>query len=658
MRINGKNKVVFDICRYDQSYHDKENFAAFITEIENITLLPQMFETFPMGIYEADNGGRILRVNKELCRILKYQDESEILKKNIREFYEDKREMFEFTQKIKDNGFARMILRFRDANKKVIKVQCFSQYTNELKLARWAMLTDITRQDRYERLFSGVPTGVYYIENERVRDCNYRFSRILGFNRLEDTIGIDTRSTFAYKEDIDKFFSDLEAADKNNMPLQDYPLKIRRKNDGKIITISIDTHIIKDIYGKEIGREGTIRDITDRVELENNLKKTTTDINKIIHTLLHPVVKFAGNSELLYQVIEALQHTIQPQTSPITDCKKLGETLLSQLQEIRDNLPGMDDKLTPIEDEADSQKQLEHLNLVDLKENLTKIINMFDYSLNTEDPNIVLESAVRDTALWTLQELNRADYSRNSRLKILINKDFIEFLQGILFNYLKQGTQILIGETDMMKKSVDALRSYIGLKKKREYSFAKHDIGKILENNIQRFKPVLQKENIEIEYNKKGNLLAEISYSDIDRVICNLFTNAKKYSFKGGKRFVLVSAKESQPDNMVQVFIENFGVPIKQEEIDKGKIWEFGYRGDLAYTYDRDGSGVGLADSKDVIDAHKGKISITSTPAADDGDPPNYKVPYKTKVTIMIPKTREQRSKNGNPKSSMDRRST
>jgi PAS domain S-box-containing protein len=650
MRIDGKNKVLFDICKYDKSYRDKGTFVAFASEIENITLIPQMFDTFPMGIYEVDNEGKILRVNKKLVEILKYKDEKAILKKNIREFYEDKREMFEFTQEIKDNGFAQRILKFIDANKKIIEVECFSQYINEFKLARWAMLTDVTRRERYKRLFADVPTGVYYIENDRVKDCNYQFSRILGFDRSEGAIGIDTRDTFADPNDVGKFFSDLEAVDKMNEPLQNYPLKIRRNNDGKIITISIDTHIIKDGKGKEIGREGTIRDITERVELENrvneaekNLEKTTADINKFIHTFLHPVVKFAGNSELLNQVIGVLYQTI-PLAAPLpSSSKELGEMLMTSLKEINTKISGMDDKPGDGNNDTHPQTGVKPSALDNFKENLTRIINIFDYSLKTEKSQKLLESTIRDTALWTLAELNRVNYSGNSQLKSLIKKDFIDFLQGILFNYLKYGTQILMGETEKMKKGVEALRSFIGMKKLRKYTFEKHHIGKLLEDNIQRFKPLLLEENIDVDFYYTGNLAAEISQNDIERVVCNLLQNVQKYSYKGESRFVKIRARELQPDDKVEFFVESFGIPIKKEEIDSGDIWKFGCRGEMAYASDRVGTGVGLADAKDVIDAHGGEIVLTSKPAAADGTPPGYKVPYITKITIRIPKSRQRK---------------
>lgn len=650
MRIDGKNKVLFDICKYDKSYRDKGNFVAFASEIENITLIPQMLDTFPMGIYEVDNEGKILRVNKKLVEILKYKNESEILIKNIREFFEDRREMFEFNQKIKEDGFAQQILKFIDANKKIIEVECFSQYINEFKLARWAMLTDVTRRERYKRLFAGFPTGVYYIENDRVKDCNYQFSRILGFDRSEGAIGIDTRDTFANPNDIEKFFSDLESADKNNVPLQNYPLKIKRKKDGKIVTISIDTHLIKDGNGKVIGREGTIRDITERVELEKrvneaekNLEKTTADINKFIHTFLHPVVKFAGNSELLNQVISVLYQTIPLDTPPTSSSKELGEMLMTMLKEVNTKISGMDDKFNDGCNETHPKTGVKRAALANFKENLTRIINIFDYRLKTEKSQKLLDSAIRDTALWTLAELNRAKYSRNSHLKPLIKKDFIAFLQAILFNYLKHGTQILMGETEKMKKGVEALRSFIGMKKVRKYTFEKYHIGRLLEDSIQRFKPLLLEENIEVDFYYTGNLAAEISQNDIERVICNLLQNVQKYSYKGESRFVKIRARELQPDDKVEFFVESFGIPIKKEEIDSGAIWKFGYRGELSYASDRDGTGVGLADAKDVIDAHGGEIFLTSKPVADDGTPPGYKVPYITKITIRIPKSRQRK---------------
>jgi signal transduction histidine kinase len=192
----------------------------------------------------------------------------------------------------------------------------------------------------------------------------------------------------------------------------------------------------------------------------------------------------------------------------------------------------------------------------------------------------------------------------------------------------------------MMKREVDALRVNIGMNKERRYTFSRCDIGVILEENVERFKSVLLEKDIEIDYQKSGNLEAYISANDIDRVICNLLYNARKYSYEGKGRFVKIRAREVQPANMIEISICSLGIPIKKEEIETGKIWDFGYRGDMAYATDRDGTGIGLADAKEVIENHNGEICITSIPTRNETNPPGYKVPYLTTVLIKIPRAR------------------
>jgi signal transduction histidine kinase len=200
-----------------------------------------------------------------------------------------------------------------------------------------------------------------------------------------------------------------------------------------------------------------------------------------------------------------------------------------------------------------------------------------------------------------------------------------------------------------MKRGAETLRDHIGLKdekKKKKYIFLKHDLGKILEKVLEQLRPAFLEKNIEIEYKKgEGNFNVEISQNDFERVITNLLHNARKYSYPGKSRFVKVIVKELGLINQLELSISSFGVPIKKEEIESKAIWEFGYRGELAYRYDREGTGVGLADAKEVIEVHKGEISLSSRPAKDDGSRPRYNVPYITTVTIRLPKSRSASQK-------------
>jgi PAS domain-containing protein len=84
MRIKRKNMLLFDMCWCDGFSQDQTVFAGLVSKIEESTLFPQMFETFPMGLYEVDNTDKIVRVNRSLLEIFQYKRDTELLGKNIK----------------------------------------------------------------------------------------------------------------------------------------------------------------------------------------------------------------------------------------------------------------------------------------------------------------------------------------------------------------------------------------------------------------------------------------------------------------------------------------------------------------------------------------------------------------------------------------------
>lgn len=360
---------------------------------------------------------------------------------------------------------------------------------------------------------------------------------------------------------------------------------------------------------------------------------TQVEMDKLIHKFLHPLFVFSGNSQLILQMGILLQKTLPPEITDNSDLQKLGEELKTRILGIKAGLNTIAENTLRDRSER-SQKD-------DLEKQLSKIINALDHSLKTKIVPVLLEVKIRDAAIWTLEELNKVHSPGNNLFNALVNEDFTRFIQGILIKYIIRGGGMLKAEAQILERDVEALRMYTGLEKKRKYSFRTADIGKVVKANIELFEPVLAEKDIKVDYNERGNLTAEISKSDIDRVICNLLHNARKYAYQGEGRFLKVRAREIQPQNEVEISIQSFGAPIKEEEIESGKLWEFGFRGEFAYESARDGAGVGLADAKEVVDAHGGKISITSEPRGNESDPPQYKVPYLTTVTIRIPRKRK-----------------
>lgn len=667
MRIKGENKLLFDIGWCAAPHLGGEDFYSLIAEIENNTIFPKMFETFPLGLFELNEEGIVLRMNKQLLKILKYEDEQKILNHPYRDFCEDHEVIDNFVKEIDKKGFAYQILRIRDAENNIIEVECFAQNINEYGRARWGMLNDVTERLSYTRAVEMMPTGYYRIEHpiknknrklEQITLCNELFAQIFGFGKKENAIGKNIVDTVHLdKATGDEFFKHLHQTDSKGEALLNYPFIAKRHDNGEIIHVSLDVHLLKDSKGNVFGREGTARDMTAEVELQNRIKeveerirKTTEDINSFVHTFLHPVVQFAGDSELLHQVGNALFLSMKQEMTPSPekqgDVKKLGKELINKLIELRDIIPDTGEVIHKIiiDDKDASKIRQKIFTMGELRDRLTTIINTFDYSLEEVDSLILLEGDLRITALLVLEELNKLGGRSNEKLKLRIKQDFIEFLQRILFDYLTQTAGALQGETESMKKGVETLRDHIILRDKK-YRFHRQDIGQILENSIKTLRPAFLEKKIDIELKKgTGDLSATVSRNEFDRVITNLLYNARKYTFPKEGRYISINVRELGPLNAVELSITNFGVPIKAEEIESGAIWEFGFRGKLAYLHDREGTGVGLADAKEVIEAHGGNIWLTSFSKSDQS-PPRYKVPYKTTVTIRIPSNQDGNGK-------------
>jgi signal transduction histidine kinase len=116
----------------------------------------------------------------------------------------------------------------------------------------------------------------------------------------------------------------------------------------------------------------------------------------------------------------------------------------------------------------------------------------------------------------------------------------------------------------------------------------------------------------------------------------NILNNAIKYSWTPKEdRRGHVSVQITENLKYVIVTIENRGVGINKEEIESGKIFMFGNRGDESQDRNRRGNGIGLWHAKNIIDQFGGEIKITST--AIDNTYYLDKKPFLTVVTIKLP---------------------
>jgi two-component system sensor histidine kinase KdpD len=100
-------------------------------------------------------------------------------------------------------------------------------------------------------------------------------------------------------------------------------------------------------------------------------------------------------------------------------------------------------------------------------------------------------------------------------------------------------------------------------------------------------------------------VLADVAW--LPKVICNLVENAAKYSAAASPILVKADAEE----DMVAIAVTDRGVGIAPSE--RGLIFEKFYRG-RAQASRKPGTGMGLAISRAIIEAHHGTIGVSSVP--------------------------------------------
>lgn len=119
----------------------------------------------------------------------------------------------------------------------------------------------------------------------------------------------------------------------------------------------------------------------------------------------------------------------------------------------------------------------------------------------------------------------------------------------------------------------------------------------------------------------EGNLPSMVGDKErLEQVIVNLLSNAVKYTPSGGEICLYAGM---QDDRHVKIRVEDNGMGIPEEDVPR--LFERFYRVDKARSREKGGTGLGLTIAKDMVEAHKGTIHLTS------------EVDVGTTVTIILP---------------------
>jgi signal transduction histidine kinase/ligand-binding sensor domain-containing protein/DNA-binding response OmpR family regulator len=140
------------------------------------------------------------------------------------------------------------------------------------------------------------------------------------------------------------------------------------------------------------------------------------------------------------------------------------------------------------------------------------------------------------------------------------------------------------------------------------------------------FESLAEKKHITLSLKSEFNVIfVDIDPEKMEKVFYNLLSNAFKFTPDGGKISLNISLVEN---NFVDLQVKDTGIGISEARIPH--IFNRFYQVDGSPTREQEGSGIGLALAKELIELHKGKILVKS----NEGNG--------TEFTVRIPLSRDK----------------
>jgi len=262
-------------------------------------------------------------------------------------------------------------------------------------------------------------------------------------------------------------------------------------------------------------------------------------------------------------------------------------------------------------------KYLEIYNAKEASINIgAKYIKIY-FALFTDEENnadgiiAVLHDITEQQKLENMRKEFVANVSHELRTPLTSIKSYAEtLLDGALENreISEKFLSVINSEADRMTRLVKDLLQLSRLDNNQmKWDMQKINFETLVKSCVEKVKFESEEKKQSLECFTIGEAMEIVADKDrIEQVVLNILTNAIKYTPEGGKITVYIGKMYSD----VYVKVADSGIGIPKEDIDR--IFERFYRTDKARSREMGGTGLGLAIAKEIVEAHKGTISVTS----------------------------------------------
>jgi len=242
-------------------------------------------------------------------------------------------------------------------------------------------------------------------------------------------------------------------------------------------------------------------------------------------------------------------------------------------------------------------------------------------ALNIRNARLFLENSEKERIERENEELKRLDKKKSEFVNMVAHelRTPLTSISGFSELMMKKAetkpreslikfSRIIFQESDRLRRIINDLLDLSRIKSgKVEMEKVPNNLGSVIEMALANIQLTAEQKRIVLEKNIPNHIrVFSFDRDKMTQVMLNLLSNSIKYTLEGGKVSVVVEVL----DDSVRCSVTDTGIGIP--EADLGKIFEEFHRVNNELSKNVRGTGLGLTITKSIIEAHGGRIWVSS----------------------------------------------
>jgi signal transduction histidine kinase len=209
--------------------------------------------------------------------------------------------------------------------------------------------------------------------------------------------------------------------------------------------------------------------------------------------------------------------------------------------------------------------------------------------------------------LEKIRKESASDFAHELRTPVTTIKGYLEAIEDEMISLDRNNLKEMKEETDRIVSLIEKLNEFADAQNKIfNLQKEKVNLADIIKNVLKRREKDFKEKNLEIELDIENELIIEADRDSLFQIFNNLIENAVKYNEENG----LIKVKSKLKKDKVVISIADTGIGISDEDLPY--IFERFYRADKSRSTKNGGTGIGLAVTKELVDAHQAEIFVES----------------------------------------------